>query len=77
MFLVSLVATLYAAVAPQPGLLGQSGLGLLDYGLPWLFAAALWLRAGLIGGFDGKAAVTKAKGDTFEDVALLGITTQM
>ena len=49
-FLVSLVATLYAAVAPQLGFLGQSGLGLLDYGLPWLFAAALWLRAGLIGG---------------------------
>jgi conjugal transfer/type IV secretion protein DotA/TraY len=47
MFLVSLVATLYAVVAPQLGLLGQSGFGLLDYGLPWLFAAALWLRAGL------------------------------
>jgi hypothetical protein len=41
-----------------------------------MFAAALWLRAGLIGGGDGKAAVTKAKGDTLEDVALLGVTTQ-
>jgi hypothetical protein len=36
-----------------------------------------WLRAGLIRGLDGKAAVTKAKGDIFEDVALLEVTTQM